>query len=151
MGFIPASPFAKIVLPPQGARERILSRLETVRLLRAATPAFRAFLIGMRQTIARPQEVRGLLWSQQVVVGEGQSAFVLKKFKGKKRRKDGLKVRIIPVDPRLARLLVRLRRRRLGKPLWIAGADQVFLNARGAPGRLTPSAARWPTCAYGAA
>ena len=127
---IASSPFARVKLPPKGQREKILTRAEMTGFLRAAEPEFRRFLLAMRQSIARPQEIRGLKWAELEVFDVG-AAFVLSKFKGKDRRLDGVRLRIIPVDDRFLRLLKRLQARRGQLSLWDQG--HVFLNSRGLP------------------
>jgi integrase len=114
-----------VPLPPRGERERVLTRGERVGLLRGAEMAFRRFMLAMICTMARPQEVRALRWDQ--LRGDG-TAFVLDQFKGKGRRRDGVRVRVLPVNARLARLLARLARR----PAHLS-SDRVFLNGDGRP------------------
>src|SRR5207302_335695 len=105
-------------------RERVLEPAELVHLLRAACPALRAILLAERYTIGRPTELRLVEWREY---REDLQAFVLTAFKGKGRTKAKLKVRLLPVVPRLARLLKRLRRRGPGDK------DPVFLTTRGKP------------------
>jgi integrase len=62
MGLVKENPIRTVKKPEVGQRQRILSPLETAHLLRAADRAFRPFLLAMRHTIARPQEVRALQW-----------------------------------------------------------------------------------------
>jgi integrase len=116
------NPWRHVPRPPLGQRVRVLRPWESARMLRAARPHLRRFLIAMRESLARPQELRSLRWFHW---DEQLGAFVLTDFKGRKARKDGLAVRVLPVSPRLARLLSRLRRRR-PKP---AGA--VFVGQAG--------------------
>ena len=130
-GFLASSPVAGVKRPRQGQRERILTRAETVRLLRAAGPEFRRFLLAMQHTIARPGEVRALRWKELNPEG---TAFLLTDFKGKNRRKDDLKVRIIAVDDRLRRLLERLLRRARQARGDVA-EEHIFLNPWDRPWR----------------
>lgn len=123
MGLVERSPVASVALPPRGQRERVLSPAERARLLRGAGRAFRDFMLAMLETLARPQEVRALRWDQ---LRDG--AFALGEFKGKGRRRDGLRLRLIPVSARLARLLGRLARRPGFDP-----AGPVLLNDDGRP------------------
>jgi integrase len=122
---LPRSPFRKIPLPPRGQRERVLSRVELVLLLRQARREFRLLLVAMVHSLARPQEIRVIRWSQLL---PDSSAFVLSVFKGKRRRRDGVRTRTICIDARLRRLLERLRRRRTSE-----ADDFVFVNSRGKP------------------
>lgn len=118
-----------------GERRRVLSRAESVRLIRAADRAFRPLLIAFRETMARPQEVRALTWDDVAQVDDGKSNdhfhaaggshFSLPTAKGFQWRKVDTGDRVIPISPRLSRLLLRLARRRLpfGRP--------IFRNRRG--------------------
>jgi integrase len=107
-------------------------------LLRVNSRAnFRHFLLALRETLARPQEIRSVKWEELWWPGRGQdlqqalragvAVFVLHEYKARKRRADPNKPRVIPVSPRLGRLLVRLAR----------GADKlqgpVFQNSVGRP------------------
>jgi site-specific recombinase XerD len=122
---IARTPFKKVKPPARGERSRVLSRKDLLKLLRAARPALRRFLIAMVHSLARPQEVRVLRWSQ---LDPAMTAFTLTDFKGKRRRRDGVKTRTICIDRRLRRLLVRLRDRRVDE-----SQDFVFLNQSGRP------------------
>jgi site-specific recombinase XerD len=126
VGLSESNPFRNVPLPPHPARSRVLSDVELAQLLRGARGgrgAFRRFLIGMRETLARPQEIRHLTWE---MLDPRLGAFVLTDFKGKKRRRDGKAARLIPVTPRLGRLLERLRARQ-------GATGRVFLNCAGEP------------------
>lgn len=115
---IERNPFLKIKLPPTGQRFRTLTSEEATRLTRLAPRDFRMIIIAMRESLARPQEARLLQWEWLKWSGPascmkrellaGRAYFVLEEFKGRKRRKDAAAVRIIPVSPRFARLLLRL-------------------------------------------
>ncbi|MBL8792424.1 MAG: tyrosine-type recombinase/integrase [Planctomycetia bacterium] len=127
MGLLSQNPVRSVKLPELGQRQRILTPKETAQFFRAADLDFRLFLIAMRQTIARPQEVRALQWKHLTI--EPVPAFVLRDFKAKNRRKDRkTAVRIIPLDDRMQRLLSRLARKRRPSP-----DDHVFLNRNGDP------------------
>jgi hypothetical protein len=93
LGLIDKNPVARVKKPDLGERQRILSPVETARLLRAADRHFRVFLFTMRHTIARPQEVRAFQWKH--LVYEPVPMFVLRDFKAKKRRKNKNTVRVI--------------------------------------------------------
>jgi integrase len=121
MGLLTENPLRSVQKPGLGQRERILSPQETVRLLRGTDRDFRPFLLAMRHTIARPQEVRAFQWKH--LVYEPVPMFVLRDFKAKERRKDKAAVRTIPLDDRMLRLLNRLARGRHPSP-----EDFVFVN-----------------------
>jgi integrase len=123
----PTNPFAGVDRPPPGERERTLSRLELVRLMRRSTAPFRALLVFLNESIARPQEARGMEWCNRRTLTDDGQYFVLADYKGKQRRRRRLKARVIPITPRLSRLLERLQRRG-GK------ADgKILLNSRKKP------------------
>lgn len=129
------NPFKSVKKPRLGERKRTMSRFEIVTLCRASDRCFRDFMIAMRETIARPQEIRGLRWeflsvarSNQTVLDAlplGEAFIVLDKYKGKERRRDPSKPRIILISKRLGRLLERVARRR--KQL----KGIVFANSKG--------------------
>jgi len=118
MELLPRNPFAKVKRPPAGERRRILPPRELVRWLRAAQPAFRRFLVAMRETLARPQEVRLLRWEYlqpadpmmkiEEALAIGRAMFVLREYKARKRRKNPGAPRLILVNRRFGRMLLRL-------------------------------------------
>jgi site-specific recombinase XerC len=120
-----------------GSRMRILSRAETVRLLRAAARPFRGFLLAMLETIARPREMRSVRWgdirsiegtaASGVDLVAGRCFFRLVRFKGAELRRDRLAVRNIPISRRLGRLLARY------DTLELTPEAVVFTNSRGLP------------------
>lgn len=121
---VPRNPFRKLVGEPCGERHRILSRDEMARLYKASSPTFRRYLFVLRHTIARPGEIRGLLWGQ---IQWDRRVIILTKFKAKKRRRDGVKVRTIPLDRPTLRLLAGMYMR-AGCP---ASDAPVWLDRRG--------------------
>jgi len=128
------NPLRRTVKPRLGRRHRLLTRAELVCLLRAAAAPFRRFLFCMIESSARPQEVRGLRWEflrwppEARTVAEalrsGLAWFELCDYKARDLRADSTTPRVIPVSPRLGRLLTRLLR---GRP---AAVGPVFLNRR---------------------
>jgi len=131
------NPLAGMKKLQTGRRRRVLSRAESARLLRASSPCFRVVLLAMRESICRPQEVRALSWGHLLDVGggpwsvealrRGRCFFALPEGKGFERRASADSVRIIPVSPRMGRLLIRLLDRTA------AGRDYVFLDSRRRP------------------
>lgn len=127
MGLIQTNPVRSVRAPDPGQRQRILSPQETARLLRAADKNYRAVLLALRHTIARPQEIRAVRWKHLLL--QPYPMFELKDFKAKARRKDRqVARRRISLDDRVLRLLGRLAARRSPSP-----DDHVFLNSRGRP------------------
>lgn len=137
MELIERNPFASVKRPRPGRRRRVLQRAEILRALRAAAPDFRAVLVAMCETIARPQEVRKLLWAQlrwdeathtmtQALIA-GDARFELHDYKARERRADPEEPRLIFVTPRLGRLLARVLQRGAN----VAG--HVFVNHAGRP------------------
>lgn len=114
------NPFRKLKPPPCGERQRVLSRAEMVRLYSAASSRLRRLLYILRHTIARPGEIRGLRWGD---IQWDRRLILLKQFKARKRRRDGVKVRTIPLDRPTLRLLKNIHRRRGGPgpdaPVWL--------------------------------
>lgn len=135
MELIATNPFAGVKRPPLGNRRRVLSRKEIVALLRGSDRTFRAFLFGMRETVARPQEIRTVRWDQ-LRDGNGMAAvasalqapggwFELTEFKARARRRDPHAVRVLFLTDRMRRLLLRLWRRATDK------TGEIFRNADG--------------------
>lgn len=118
---IARSPFARVRRPRPGRRRRTFTRVEFARLLRAAATDFRAFLIALRESIARPQEVRALQWCEIESADAtlpierslliGQAYFRVEEYKAKERRACPDEPRIIPISRRLGRLIVRIAAR----------------------------------------
>lgn len=113
--------FAKVPRPPAGQRNRILDPRELARYLRKTRNRFRDFLFAMRETLARPQEIRALYWTMlqsevprlsiDEALAAGRAIFVMRDYKSRERRNDPNAPRIILVSRRLGRLLLRLRTR----------------------------------------
>lgn len=120
MEIIPRNPFHGIKKPAVVGRKRVLSRHETARLLRGAERSFRNVLLALRESIARPQEIRALTWDKirwEGVAGDlddallsGQAWFQLDEYKSRRQRRDPSEARRILINGRLGSLLVRLRR-----------------------------------------
>lgn len=115
------NPFKHVKRPKLGKRNRIFTPQELMRVMRNSAEDFRAFVLAMRETIARPQEVRSLRWewirstdaaaSADDSLIAGTSYFVMTEYKSRARRSDPDSVRIIPITPRLGRLLLRKKAR----------------------------------------
>jgi integrase len=110
--------------PRQRSRDTYTTDEEFRTLLRAPPSAFRLFLFALRQTGARPSEVRNLTWDQLL-----EDRWVLSKHKTPGKI---LKPRVIHLTPVMRRLMRFLRRR--------ANSSHVFVNCRG--GKRTTNAVR---------
>ncbi len=132
---IPLNPLEGMKKLPRGRRLRTLSPVETVKMLRHSSREFRALLLAMNESIARPGELRRASWPDVRVKGlqpfavedlrEGRAFIFLDRFKSQDQLKDVYAVRVIPISRRLGRLLARL---------WLLTDDQagpVFRNRRG--------------------
>lgn len=120
VGLLTRDPFRKLKAPPCGERQRILDRGEVRKLHLAAGRQLRRFLFVLRHTIARPGEIRRLTWGK---IQWDRRMIVWNKFKGKKRRGDGVKVRTIPLDLATLRLFRNMHRQRgnpgPNEPVWL--------------------------------
>ncbi|REJ91811.1 MAG: site-specific integrase [Planctomycetota bacterium] len=114
---IDKNPIKGMRRPKPGTRHRGLDRRELVMLARAAHPRFRALLIALRQTGARHIELRHLTWEQihgdRLVIADHKTA-------GKVQQP-----RVIPLTPRMQRLIKRIRSR--------TESAFVFVNTRDKP------------------
>jgi integrase len=122
-GHIPTYRMGGFMGPPCGERRRTLSDLEYRKVMRAAGPCLKRVLWLSRYTLARPSELRNLRWRD---VQLDEAIIVLKRFKARDKRRDGVLVRTIP----LTQMVVRLLRwwKRVNKPL---PDDHVVVNSRG--------------------
>lgn len=122
---------------PRGRRLRVLDRGDVVGLRRRAGSAMRRLLLALDHTIARPAEWRRARWHDVRTAGlaaadagdlvAGRAFLFFDSFKAQSMRRDKFAVRVIPIPPRLGRLLVRLA---------AAAADQgghILTNHRGRP------------------
>lgn len=136
-GLLKRNPFAKVRAPGRNQRKRILTPQEVQRFIRRCRPRPRAFLLALRETFARPQEVRALRWDDlqaeqpatpvNQALATGRAVFVLHDFKDRAKRTNPDLPRVLLVTRRLGRLLLRLR----GQDATPEGA--VFKNSRGLP------------------
>jgi Phage integrase family len=120
---IERNPFKGMRRPRLGGRRRVLTRVEIAKLLRGSRADFRAFLLAMRETIARPQEIKAVRWDQIRWEGEhtdraaalvaGAAYFELWEYKSRERRADPSVPRVILINARLGRLLARKLRKQI--------------------------------------
>jgi integrase len=134
---IARNPFRKVKKPRRGQRKRTLKPNELARMLRGSEAHFRAYLLALRETVGRPQEIRSLRWSELEAgdsnesirenLLQGRAVFRLITYKGQARRTDPDAPRILLVSPRLGRLLARLLDRAL------SASEFIFHNSQGKP------------------
>ncbi len=109
------NPIKGMERPRQQSRDSYVSDEEFRALLRAAASPFRLFLFALRQTGARPSEVRELTWDRV-----HKDRWVLSKHKTVDKTR---KPRVIHLTPVMQRLVRFLRRR--------SKSDYVFVNCYG--------------------
>lgn len=136
-GLLKKNPFAKVRAPGRNQRKRILTPQEVQRFIRRCRPRPRAFLLALRETLARPQEIRALQWDDlhseqpavplEVSLPAGRAVAVLHDFKDRAKRTNSELPRVLLVTKRLGRLIERLRRR------GPSPEGAVFQNSRGKP------------------
>lgn len=141
---ISSNPFARAKHPRKGQRKRVLTRADQCRLLRGSRADLRALMLGYRETMARPGELRNATWADvqpsetrgvmRRALLEGRATIVLHDYKNRKQRRHANEPRVILLSPRMGRLLVRLLRR---KP---SPADRIFQTSQGRA--WTPNALR---------
>lgn len=137
MEIIERNPFKGVKKPKSGGRKRVLTKRERAALLGKADANFRRVLFAMRESIARPQEIRKLRWEFIRWDGEhsgliaaivaGQAFFELWDYKSRTQRLDPDTPRVIYINGRFGRLL-----------LWLAKKVKelhgpIFFNSRGKP------------------
>jgi integrase len=112
-------------LPPLGERCRVLTERELQKLMDSSRRYLQLTILFLLMSWTRPQEGRLLLWT---MLNGDETAFTLSQFKGKQRRKDGVRVRTIPIIPELRPIVAELRERSKQHQ-----SDYVLLNGHGAP------------------
>jgi site-specific recombinase XerD len=135
MELIDRNPFKTVKRPRLGGRKRVLAIAEIACLMRNSDACFRRVLVALRESIARPQEIRALRWElirwegQAVTlleaIAKGEAYFELWEYKSRKQRLDPDVSRVIFINEKFGRLL-----------LWLAKRTQVlrgpiFVNRRG--------------------
>lgn len=131
------NPLARMRKPARGLRRRILTPQQMEALLRASSPAARAFLVALRETLARPQEIRVATWEQlqsdtpglalDRALAAGRAVIVQSAWKDSRRRADQSRQRVLLVSAVLGKLLLRMARERGER------TGYLFLNSRGLP------------------
>lgn len=134
---ITGNPLERMRKMPRGRRLRILQPRETAAMMRGSKSHFRRLLMALRESIARPGELRRATWDDVRTTGmqpftpadliEGKAFIFLDSFKARDTMDDRYTVRVIPISPRLGRMLARL---------YDASADrhgEIFRNRFGKP------------------
>ena len=115
-GLLPENPLAGMKRPKPPPRQRAMSDDEFHKLHDQAGGPFRDFLLALRETGARPKEVRDLLWTQV-----HDERWILTKHKTSRKAQ---KVRVIILTDVMRQMMDRLRGN---------GHTHVFLNTEGIP------------------
>ena len=115
-GVLPENPLAGMKRPKPPARQRAMRDDEFKKLHENAGGPFADFLLALRETGARPKEVRDLLWSQVQ-----DDRWVLAKHKTSQKVK---KARVIILSSTMRDMMQRLKGN---------GHAHVFVNTEGAP------------------
>lgn len=134
---IESNPLAAMQKLSCGARQRIVDAGVVCRMMKSSDRFFRSVLIALHESYARPQEIRAMRPIDLCRPGGAPAAAAelvaglavaeLPNGKGFDRRRDRSTTRIIPISPRLGRLLVRL----IGRGA--ASDEPIFRNSRGRP------------------
>lgn len=116
------NPVSRVKLPPMGMRRRILTRDERQSLLASSSADLRRFLVGLRETMARPGELRRATWNDVMgddptaqlsdILLQGKACIVLWEYKSRERRANADVPRVILLSPVACRLLLWLLRSR---------------------------------------
>lgn len=134
-GLIKANPLAKVKHPPKGQRIRLVSDKEAIQVMAAAAVDLRQLLIGYRETMARPGELRRATFGdlyprttraklrQALIAGKGM--IVLRDYKNRKNRRMPNEPRIILLSPVIGKLIARLMTRD------VSDTDPIFCTKRG--------------------
>lgn len=138
------NPVSRVKLPPMGQRRRILTGAERQSLLRASAADLRRLLVGLRETMARPGELRHATWNDVMsdspgkdlrsMLASGKACIVLWEYKARARRTQSDVPRVIVLSPVACKLLLWLLR---DNP---CPDSHIFLTCRRRP--WTPNALR---------
>jgi integrase len=115
-GLINVNPIEGVKKPKPRARQRAMTEQEFRSLLKATDGCFRVFLFSLRQTGARPKEVRELRWEDV-----RDDRWILWKHKTDRTGKP----RVVYLNEPMQKLMRVLRRR--------STSEYVFTNSRGVP------------------
>lgn len=138
------NPIARLKHPPKGQRKRILTAHEMAVMLRSCRRDLRALLLGYRESMARPGELRAAQVKDVYpkttrpklyeALRTGNACIVLWDYKNRTSRKETNAPRVILVSPRLGRMIARRMQSGLSdnSPLFVTTAGR----------RWTPNALR---------
>lgn len=123
--------------PPKGQRVRLLTPKEEKQLLAAAADDLRTLLVGYRETMARPGELRKAKWTDvypkatrkklRAALNKGKALIVLRDYKNRKSRRMPNEPRVILLSPLMCKMLLRLM------PRMYSEATPIFTTGRGRP------------------
>lgn len=123
--------------PPKGQRVRLLNAREQRQLLAAAGEDLRQLLIGYRETMARPGELRRATWADvypkltksklRKALNKGRCIIVLRDYKNRKSRRMPNEPRVILLSPRMCKMLLKLLTRS------VSDATRIFRTRLGRP------------------
>lgn len=115
---IRSNPFAACRMPSRGGRRRIVGQAVLRKMMRSGRHASRRFLLALRETLARPQEIRLATWEQlqpqdvdtpiDQALADGTALIVQTDFKDRARRIDTTRPRVLLVSRRLGRAILRI-------------------------------------------
>lgn len=134
------NPYANMKAPGREQRNRIMTPAEMVQMLRAAERPGRAYLLAVRETYARPQEIRAASWEDlqaedpslpiREALAKGKALIVLREFKDRAKRKESTRPRILLVSKRLGRAILRIwsRTKKAKGPIWLNSEGMPYTN-----------------------
>lgn len=136
-GIIRKSPIVYVRLPARKGRRRTLTPTEIARFLRSQRREARLYFLALRESAARPQEIRAATFAdlysekpgediRQALV-EGRALIVLYEFKDSDKRTDDDRPRVVLVSKRLGRAVCRRMR------YMHDARDHIFINTEGKP------------------
>ncbi len=129
------NPLQWVKHPPKGQRSRVLSDTEMNQLIQAAASDLRTLLIGYRETMARPGELRAAKVGDlhprttraklRKALCAGEACIVLRDYKNRKTRRLPNEPRVILLSPTIGRVIAALLRR------CVSDTDPIWRTARG--------------------
>lgn len=115
---IRSNPLKATRMPSRGARRRIVAQAVLRSMMRTGRHSSRRFLMALRETLARPQEIRYACWEHlqsedpdlpiDQALQLGKALIVMHEYKDRRRRRDETTPRVLLVSKRLGRLILRI-------------------------------------------